>query len=281
MEQWARYPMRFPVSPMSTSKKGFDPLASLFDLPDAPVRVAPVSLPAKGEALPEPPHVKPAPASVPALPAPDPVQLAKMLARAAQARAGAPTSAPGGRTLVLERVLPPAAAPPAQSRLMAAPLPRKSVSAADAMRLAGESEARAKAEAAAFRPAPPQAAPLPQTDAVVVSVVGEMSEVVAGIIQDTLPELGKVYVAKALIMEDRGLLTALWRAHRSRFASAGDVAGAVAVSAVLRALAATRPGQLAAAHAVTDKSDWLIWVDLGTSTPIAAFKDARAWFGGS
>ncbi len=266
---------------MSTSKKGFDPLASLFDLPEATPRAAPTGPPAQGEALPEPPHVKPAPGRVPALPAPDPVALAKMLARAAQARAGAATQAPAGRTLVPERAVPPAAPPPPQSRLMAAPPPRKSVSAADAIRIAGEGEARLKAEAASALAAPPLAAPFPQADPGPAFVAGEMSDVVAGIIQDTLPELGKVYVAKALIMDDRGLLNALWRSHRSRFASTGDVAGAVAVSAVLRALAATRPGQLAAAHVVTDKSDWLVWVDLGTSAPVAAFKDARAWFGGS
>lgn len=99
-----------------------------------------------------------------------------------------------------------------------------------------------------------------------------------GILQDGLPSVGSVYVAKALVMDDRGVLTALWRAHRNRFLSMGDLAGAVSVNAVLRALAGARPGQLVAAHAITDKSDWLVWIDLSNSTLIAAFRDARAWF---
>ncbi len=298
---------------MSSSKKGFDPLASLFDLPETPPPVSPSAPPAKGDALPEASHLKPAPPVVPPLAGPDPAALAKILARAAVARAGAPKPAPGGTTLVPEgrgqalaaapkpaantakSAAPPVVAASPLSRLMAAPPPRKSVSVEEAMRLAGEDESRRRSEAAAAKaaPAPPQpAAPFvppapsagvaaPAPGAAVAAPRGDISDVVGGIIQDSLPELGAVYIAKALVMDDRGVLTALWRAHRARFGSTGDVAGAVAVSAVLRALAATRSGQLAVAHAVTDKSDWLIWVDLSTSTTVAAFKDARAWFGGA
>lgn len=290
---------------MSSSKKGFDPLASLFDLPETLPAVAPSAPPAKGDALPEATHLKPAAPVVPPLSGPDPAQLAKILARAAVARAGAPKPAPGGATLVPEsrgaapasspkpaakETRPPAAAAASpMSRLMAAPPPRKTVSVEEAMRLAGEEESRRRAESAAVKPAAP--APTPAAAPAVVAPrapaasapasTGDISDVVGGIIQDSLPELGAVYVAKALVMDDRGVLTALWRAHRARFGSTGDVAGAVAVSAVLRALAAVRPGQLAVAHAVTDKSDWLIWVDLSTSTTVAAFKDARAWFAGA
>ncbi|GDX79584.1 hypothetical protein LBMAG42_13950 [Deltaproteobacteria bacterium] len=300
---------------MSTSKKGFDPLASLFDLPETPPVASPAAPPAKGDALPEASHVKPAAPVVPPLSGPDPAALAKILARAAVARAGAPKPAPGGATLVPEGkgaaaaeapkpaakaakpATPAAAAASPMSRLMAAPPPRKTVSAEEAMRLAGEDESRRRAEAATVKPVAPPAgkpaaspAPPAQVAAAVSAAtapaasatpMGDISDVVGGIIQDSLPELGAVYIAKALVMDDRGVLTALWRAHRARFGSTGDVAGAVAVSAVLRALAAVRPGQLAVAHAVTDKSDWLIWVDLSTSTTIAGFKDARAWFAGA
>lgn len=316
---------------MSSNKKGFDPLASLFDLPDSPpasAPSAPAAPPARGDALPDPPHVKPAPPVVPPVPevaeaieapapapaklaGPDPAELAKILARAAAAKAGAPKPAAGAPPAkaapaapapkpAAKPVAPPAPAASPASRLMGAPPPKKSVSLEDALRAATEDEDKRKlaasiaakavaAAAAAAKAAPPAAPAAAPAAAPVVEAAAPpraiadsaLGDVVSGVIQDALPEIGSVYVAKALVMDDRGVLTALWRAHRARFATSGDLAGAVAVSGVLRALARVQPGQLAVAHAVTDKSDWLVWVDLSTSTLVAAFKDARAWFGGS
>lgn len=261
-----------------SSKKGFDPLSSLFDLPET-APAPPARPPARGDDLPEPPHVKAPPPAVP--PGPDPVQLAKTLARAAAAKAAAARpAAPGPANQAAKTTNPtnPPAGPP--SRLMAAPPPRKSLSAADAVRLANEDEARARTAPA---PAPtPTAAPAPSAPrsppAVPVTGTFDPTAVIAGVIQDCLPNVGSVYIAKALVLDDRGVLTALWRAHRARFLSTGDLAGATAVNAVLRAVASVGAGQLAVAHAVTDKSDWLVWVDLSSSSLIAAFKDARAWF---
>ncbi len=269
-----------------SNKKGFDPLSSLFDLPDAAPARAP-GPPARGDDLPEPPHVKATPPTVPA--GPDPAQLAKMLARAAAAKAAAsrPAAAPVPVKPPAKTARPPApeAAPTAPaSRLMAAPPPRKSLSAADAMRLANEDEAKAKAA-----PPPPAATPSAPPAAVATAVqvapapapaagAYDPTDVIAGIIQDCLPQVGAVYIAKAIVLDDRGVLTALWRAHRARFLSTGDLAGATSVNAVLRSVASVGPGQLAVAHAVTDESDWLVWVDLSSSSLIAAFKDARAWF---
>lgn len=279
---------------MTTSKKGFDPLGSLFDLPEPGPAAAPPP-PAKGQELPESPNAKPATPRA----GPDPVELAKILARAAQAKAGAkkpapsttlvPDAAPGAKPAKPAKAAAPAAPAAPASRLSAAPPPQRALSAADAMRLAQAQEARAGVESAKVKPAAPApaaapAAPVaPPAASVPAGPLGEdgLVDVVSGIIKDSLPSIGDVYVARVLIMDDRGVLTALWRAHRARFVANGDFAGAVAVLAVLRALASVARGQLVAAHAVTDKSDWLLWVDLGSSTPIAAFKDARAWLVGS
>jgi hypothetical protein len=125
------------------------------------------------------------------------------------------------------------------------------------------------------------ASPVAAPAAAPPQALDDLADVVAGIVKDSIPSLGDVYVARALVMDDRGVLTAQWRAHRARFATSGDLAGAVSVLAVLRALASVGRGQLVAAHAVTDKSDWLLWVDLGNASLIAAFKDARAWFAGT
>lgn len=313
-----RYPTHLPASRMSTSKKGFDPLGSLFDLPDPGPAVSPP--PAKGQDVPDATNVKPLGPRT----GPDPVELAKILARAAQAKAGikkpapsttlVPESAPG--TKAAKPARPAAAAPPAPaapapapaatakparpaaapapaapaSRLAGAPPPRRTLSAADALRAAQEEESRAAAERAAApavpaAPAPAAAPPRAPAAAAAPPVASAMPEdaladVVSGIIRDSFPSLGDVYVARALVMDDRGVLTALWRAHRARFISNGDMGGAVSVLAVLRALASVARGQLVAAHAVTDKSDWLLWIDLSTTSPVAAFRDARAWLVG-
>lgn len=258
---------------MSTSKKGFDPLSSLFDVqPPGPmlpeVDEAPPAGPA--EALPEPTHVKkprvaPPP---PAPPAPDPVALAKIIAKAAAAKAGAPRSAP--------KAAPPKAAAPAPkgSRLMAAPPPKKSLSVEEAL-----AAARAEEEAAKSQPPSPPARP--EAPAAVPAEPSDLADVVSGIVQAAVPGLGPVYIANALRMDDRGVLVALWRSHRARFASVGEIERAVACGAVIRAAGQVPIGQLVAAHAVTDKTDYLIWVDLSASVAVAAFADAREWFAGA
>ncbi|MBM4367052.1 MAG: hypothetical protein FJ102_12635, partial [Deltaproteobacteria bacterium] len=105
----------------------------------------------------------------------------------------------------------------------------------------------------------------------------QLTDVVSAQIAAVVPEAGAVYIANALVVDDRAVLTALWKAHRARFANEGDIAAAVACSTVVRALGSVAPGQLAVAHAVTDKTDWLVWIDLDRG-PLAAFRDARALF---
>ncbi len=351
--------------PMPTSKKGFDPLSSLFDVP-APGPVLPeIDDPGPvfdaAADLPEPSHVK-KPRATPVVPpvalgpaiesgaasrpgapsGPDPAMLARLIGRAAQAKAGAPrpsssplsaalpppgvaAAAPGsvpsvpdraalaravaraalanagapkpapGRTAAPpSRVAPPEAPKPAigASRLFAAPPPKRSMSVDEAMAAARVDEEKAKG-ASAKSPAPSPAAVAPSSasparpaaDAAAAASVAatpvsadDLADVVSSILHAGVPGLGPVYVANALRMDDRGLLTALWRAHRARFASVGEIERAVACGAVIRAVGSVAIGHLVAAHAVTDKTDYLIWVDLITRQPVAAFADARAWF---
>lgn len=312
---------------MSTPKKGFDPLASLFDLPEAPTsRPMPVAPPpAVGDDLPESPHVKsnaPAPQTVsapqsssapptvsaPVPPGPDPAQLAKILAKAAAAKAAmsAPVASPVPKPepKAAPRAAAPKSGPPGTklkpsslaSRL--APPPKKALSADEALAAARaeetarlESEARQQANAqekaqeakriaaAALAAAANRVATPPPVTKPAPVRPDQLADLVAGIVGTAVPEVGAVYMVNALLMDDRGVLAALWRAHRGRFAARGDLDGAVACTAVIRALTTVPIGQLAAAHAATDKTDWLVWVDLVSGSPIAAFRDARAWFG--
>lgn len=294
---------------MSTPKKGFDPLASLFDLPETPassprVESAPAVL---GGDVPNATQLKPA---VPA--GPDPVQLAKILAKAAAAKAASVSAPPPAVAAkpalakapppVAARAVPPKpVAPPVKPKAASSlasrlgPPPKRVLSAEEALNAArsgeealrsAEAEKRAddqqKAAAAkaifqarSVASAAPVVAARPASPAMRED---QLADMIAGIVTAASPELGAVYVANAILMDERVVLAGLWRAHRAKFAATGDLAGAVACGAVLRALTTVPIGQLVAAHAVTDKSDWLVWVDLVSGSPLAAFRDARAWF---
>ncbi len=326
---------------MSTQKKGFDPLASLFDMPapDEERRVelkqAPARPPALGDDVPVPSNLKntaavPPASDIPPMPAaraatqapgPNPAELAKILARAAAAKAeaqkgpAAPPAKAGGTPMpaalkapappvapkgALAKAPPPKAAPPAEkpslsSRIGAAPPPRKAMSLDEALAAARvDEETRNKAPAAPKPVAVATAAPVAPVVAAVPVVVApqapaapsprpaaltadQLTEVVSAQIAAVVPEAGAVYIANALLVDDRAVLTALWKAHRARFANQGDIDAAVACSAVVRALGGVALGQLAVAHAVTDKTDWLVWIDLDRG-PFAAFRDARSLF---
>lgn len=305
---------------MSTPKKGFDPLASLFDLPETPPPPAPkvdVAPAVTGGDVPSAAQLKPV---VPA--GPDPVQLAKILAKAAASKAAA--AAPGGASAaqassapasVAEKPLvakvsppqaarpapakpaPPAAKPKVASSLASrlAPPPKRALSAEEALN-AARSDEEAQRHAQADKRADDQqkaaaakaifqarvaaaAAPVPVGKPTPAAMrEDQLTDMIAGIVTSASPELGAVYVANAILMDERVVLAGLWRAHRAKFAAAGDLAGAVACGAVLRALTTVPIGQLVAAHAVTDKSDWLVWVDMVAGSPLAAFRDARVWF---
>ena len=46
---------------------------------------------------------------------------------------------------------------------------------------------------------------------------------------------------------------------------------------MLRALEAVAPGQLALGVIRTDVNDYLVWIDLGSQSTIAAFRNASDW----
>jgi hypothetical protein len=93
-----------------------------------------------------------------------------------------------------------------------------------------------------------------------------------------LPGVGTFYVANAIVTDERDILKVLWRAHRAKFLIEGRLERAVSVASVLHALENAGKGELVAAHVVTDASDYLLWMDLGSDALVAAFADARAWF---
>jgi hypothetical protein len=87
-------------------------------------------------------------------------------------------------------------------------------------------------------------------------------------------------VQNALVMDDRRVLKALWKAHRVRMATDGLVDGVVATTNIIRALDAVAPGQLVAAVVTSKSNEFLVWVDLGSEATIAALPDARSWISG-
>jgi len=103
---------------------------------------------------------------------------------------------------------------------------------------------------------------------------------VGQILARQLPGVENVLVENALIMDDRVVLKALWKAHRARMASQGSLDGVVGTTNVIRALDAVAHQQLAVAIVATESSEYLVWIDLGTQATIAAFADARSWISG-
>jgi len=93
-----------------------------------------------------------------------------------------------------------------------------------------------------------------------------------------LPGSNDMYVANAMIIDQREVHQDLWRAHRGNFVAEGELERAVSAVAVLNALEHIGEGQLIAAHVVTDASDYLVWLDLERQGLVAAFSDARAFF---
>ena len=81
-------------------------------------------------------------------------------------------------------------------------------------------------------------------------------------------------------MDERAKLRALWKAHRSRLSAIGQLHQVVATTNVIRALTAVGPGQLVAAVVYTDSSEYLVWVDMGSQSTVAAFENARTWIAG-
>jgi hypothetical protein len=287
---------------MTVQKKGFDPLSNLFSgggpgpaLPDVEDAGSPP------DEAPDPAHLRrrpPAPpgattaAAAPAAPAPrpgpDPAVLARLIAKAAVAKAGgAARTRPAPARPAARATEPPATERPAASRLAAAPPPKRALSMEEALAAARTPEPEApRAEptpppraAAAAAEAVRPARPAPRAPAVpdFVEAAGEdLGDRALAVLRAELTGLGAVYVANALLMDDRGVLKALWKAHRARFTSAGELDRALAASRVLEAIVRVPVGALAAVHAVTDRTDFLVWIDTDARVAIAAFPDPRS-----
>ena len=292
---------------MRGHQKGFDPLSSLFEQPDPELgpplpdvdEEEPAGQPATPPVdltdplfqappdLPPPTPEKP----VPDRPAPTPAAvseeqrraIAVAVGKAAAARARA--SEPAPRAAPPPAPGPPEPAPPAppkaesrrpvarHSRIDAlVNRARRPVSAAEAMRLAAEEEARAVADQRRKLEAERERARRRGADA--------LSDAVQELLPRVLPGAGPMYVAKAVLAEDRTVLKALWKAHRTRFLKDGELERAVGAAAVLHALGGVPAGRLVAAHVVTDASDYLVWLDMEQAALVAAFADARAYFAG-
>jgi hypothetical protein len=100
---------------------------------------------------------------------------------------------------------------------------------------------------------------------------------VESLLGSMLPGARQVEVVNALIMDDRRVLKALWKAHRTRMSEHGVLGMVVAATNVLRALDRVSQGQLVAAIVATESSEYLVWVDIGSQATIAAFPEARTW----
>ncbi len=100
------------------------------------------------------------------------------------------------------------------------------------------------------------------------------------LIEASLPGVGEIDVKAAKVADEREVLLALWKSHRSKFLSDGELERAVAAARVVDVLKHSVPGALIAAHALTAASDYLVWIDLQNGSLVAAFADARAYFAG-
>ncbi|MEE2750508.1 MAG: hypothetical protein VX519_03695 [Myxococcota bacterium] len=233
---------------MGTRKSGFDPLSSLFESSGSSfmddttsgsfrLQLNPETL-SMDESNPED-----VPSETQSSDDLDKAQLARELAKAAMARAQEQQTEPE--------------APPAEKGHLAARATRP-VSALDAARQAAESERQNREAAQAKR-------------------ANQLPRRVEKMLSRKLSGVKKLEVINALAMDDRQVLKALWKAHRTRMAEHGVLGMVVAATSVLRALDAVPPGQLVAAIARTEKSEYLVWLDIGSEATIAAFPDAKTW----
>lgn len=294
------------------TKRPTDPLESLFSPPPGSLPALPDTddedpvTPAPLADAPEPAHLKPVkavarPVSLPppaAPPAgPDPRELAKMIAKAAAAKAGAPpkpAAKPAPAPAPAPRAAAAAPAAPAGPRsLLAAPPPKRALSAAEAMEAARAAESAKPAEPAprpaAAKPAaaaaPPTApatapptAPSPSASAAPAASapVRNAVDAVQALLKVTLPNAA-IYVPAAVVTDDRVALMAVWKAHRARMIADGDIERAAIVAAVVRAFSARPLGAIAAAHLVLDGGEYIGWMDLDAGAPIGLLPNPHVW----
>jgi hypothetical protein len=107
-----------------------------------------------------------------------------------------------------------------------------------------------------------------------------LTDRIQALIEASLPGVGDLDVKATKVADEREVLQALWKAHRSKFLGDGELERAVAAARVVESLKHAPSGALIAAHAVTAASDYLVWIDLQNGSLVAAFADARAYFAG-
>ncbi|MCB9764092.1 MAG: hypothetical protein H6739_30250 [Alphaproteobacteria bacterium] len=198
----------------------------------------------------------------------DKIALAKRLAAEAQARAAAKAAAKATAKAATKAPAAPKASKasskkPASRFDSLAARAKRPRSALDAIREAAQAEEESRkareAEAAAAE-------------------VHRLADRISDMLRRQLAGVKTLEVVNALVLDDRAVLRALWKGHRARFAIEGALDQVVSTTHVVRALDAVAPGQLVAAIVNTDRSDYLVFVDLGSQATIAAFADARAWY---
>ena len=192
--------------------------------------------------------------------------LAKALAKAALARAGQPVSVP-------KRVVPPPSLALPDMSLPAPPEPEQKPTR--------KRRAKAGLAARATRPmsALEAAAAAAKAEDTRRTARGpELVRLCSAIVRHEFRGSKKLAVVNAIPMDDRPLLSALWKGHRATFASRGDLSSVLATTTVIMALERAKPGALVAAIIETETSDYLAWVDMASERVLAAFPDARAWY---
>ena len=279
---------------MSDRKKGFDPLSSLFDAPDPGVANAGASAPAGGVS--EPGRRKPSSQGLPSsleledaptemAPLPSPTETPEP--RAEVAGAGPLKSKPSfSDDVQFIGDLPAsddwtASKPEALFSLNQVPTPDPEEELAPRY-----GRRMSRVERLAARAVRPKAALEAAREAVEAESVAEsrasqtLTDRIQVLIEASLPGVGDLDVKAAKVADEREVLSALWKSHRSKFLTDGELERAVAAARVVDSLKHAPSGALIAAHAVTAASDYLVWIDLQSGSLVAAFADARAYFAG-
>jgi len=238
---------------MTDGKKGFDPLASLFDAPN-PHFDTDASYDSEMDSHEESIEMVSESASLDA-PLGQPLMTEELEAKETQEVSKEELAKALAKAALKQR-------PPAESRAEElAARAAKPMSAKAALAAAAEAEANKRKARNSRR---------------MNKLPGKVSRVLSRLLSDA----NALEVQNALVMDDRRVLKALWKGHRARLAAEGQMDAVVATTNVLRALEAVAPGQLVAAIVSTSKSEYLVWVDLGSEATVAALPNARSWIQG-
>jgi len=279
---------------MSDRKKGFDPLSSLFDAPDpglvtqdldgsfgdvtelrprAPISDAATGLPSGLEMEDAPTEMAPIPAAaeVPVMPGDTGAGMGKPKQKENVQFIGELPASDDWTESKPEALFALNQLPTPETD--EAPAPRYGQKLSRVERLAARAVRPKSALDAAREAATAESAAQEQ---VCQTLTGKIQVLIGA----SLPGVGDIDVKAAKVADEREVLIALWKAHRSKFLSDGELERAVAAYRVVDVLRHAPPGALIAAHAVTAASDYLVWIDLQSGGLVAAFSDARAYFSG-